>query len=63
MAVDFWGLGVLIYELSYGTSPFQGVFLMLMFFLECLVNYSQIFRYCWVIVVLFLFLFCQYLTL
>ena len=24
MAVDFWGLGVLIYELSYGTSPFQG---------------------------------------
>lgn len=25
MAVDFWGLGVLIYELSYGTSPFQGV--------------------------------------
>ncbi|CAM9424755.1 unnamed protein product, partial [Laminaria digitata] len=23
MAVDFWGLGVLIYELSYGTSPFQ----------------------------------------
>ncbi|CAM9116929.1 unnamed protein product [Ectocarpus sp. 12 AP-2014] len=22
-AVDFWGLGVLIYELSYGTSPFQ----------------------------------------
>lgn len=24
MAVDFWGLGVLIYELSHGTSPFQG---------------------------------------
>lgn len=23
-AVDFWGMGVLIYELSYGKSPFQG---------------------------------------